>query len=120
RYSRTSGLEGEISCVLSALAHAANEDGDAVRDAFRAAAIELQSDRLELQPPERCTPRVLEASLSELAGLVPQQKKKLLAACAASIAADAEVTAGEAELFRVVADWLEVPAPPLLPGQRLA
>jgi hypothetical protein len=59
-------------------------------------------------------PRVLEAALATLAELVPQQKKRFLAACATVIAA------GEAELFRVVPDWLDSPAPPLLPGQTLA
>jgi hypothetical protein len=65
-------------------------------------------------------PRVLEAALATLAELVPQQKKRFLAACATVIAADGRIAAGEAELFRVVPDWLDSPAPPLLPGQTLA
>ena len=38
-------------------------------------------------------------------------------AAATSIASDRHVTASEAELFRVVAEWLDCPVPPLLPGQ---
>ena len=81
--------------------------------------LELRLESAKPLPVERCTPRLLEAALATLAELVPQQKKRLLAACAATIAQDAQVSLAEAELFRVVADWLECPAPPLLPGQRL-
>ena len=47
-------------------------------------------------------------------------KRRLIAACAASVAADDHVHPREAELFRVVSDWLGAPVPPLLPGQLLA
>jgi hypothetical protein len=120
RYSKLTGLSQEVTFLLSALAHAANSDPARAREAFDAAARELDFRGAQPSAPERCTPRVLEASLATLAELAPRLKKRLLAACAASIAADEEVTPAEAELFRVVAHWLDCPAPPLLPGQRLA
>jgi Zn-dependent protease with chaperone function len=120
RYSRITGLSSEITFLLSALAHAANSDPTRARAAFDAAARELDFRGAQPADPERCTPRVVEASLTTLAELAPRLKKRLLSACAASIAADEEVTPAEAELFSVVADWLDCPAPPLLPGQRLA
>ena len=40
-------------------------------------------------------------------------------AAAACVAADHEVTVSEAELFRAIADTLDCPVPPLLPGQPL-
>jgi len=43
-----------------------------------------------------------------------------LSACATAIALDGRVSASEAELFRVIAAWLDCPAPPLLPGQTLS
>ena len=49
----------------------------------------------------------------------PREKQKLIRACARTIAADGEVTRGEGELMRAVADSLAVPMPPLLPGQQL-
>jgi hypothetical protein len=120
RYSKLAGLSSEVTFLLSALAHAANADPSGAREAFDAAARELDFRGAQPMAPERCTPRALEASLGTLAELAPRLKKRLLSACAASIAADEAVTPLEAELFRVVADWLDCPAPPLLPGQRLA
>ena len=120
RYSRLSGLEGEVRLLLSALAHAGHADEEAAGRAFSEAVLGLDLAALELLPRGHCAPRALEATLLMLAELVPEQKRRLLAACATSVAADREVTVDEAELFRVVADWLECPAPPLLPGQTLA
>jgi hypothetical protein len=120
RYSRLSGLEGEVRLLLSALAYAGHADDEAAGRAFSEAVLGLDLAALELLPRGHCAPRALEATLLVLAELVPEQKRRLLAACAASVAADREVTVDEAELFRVVADWLECPAPPLLPGQTLA
>jgi hypothetical protein len=120
RYTKLAGLSHEVTFLLSALAHAANADPVNAGEAFDAAARELDFRGARPTAPERCTPRAIEASLSTLAELTPRLKKRLLSACAASIAADAAVVPAEAELFRVVADWLDCPAPPLLPGQRLA
>ena len=52
--------------------------------------------------------------------LIPEEKRRLVSACAASVAVDGQVTARESELFRVVGDWLGAPVPPLLPGQLLS
>lgn len=135
RFSRLSGLERELTFVLSALAHAAHgrtdvpeqassdalgEDRTTAGQAFARAASVLRLPALALWPDPEAAPRALEAALATLAELAPQQKKRVLAACAASVAGDQKVTAEEAELFRVIADWMECPAPPLLPGQRLA
>jgi hypothetical protein len=119
RYSRLSGLEREIACVLSVLAHSGSGDSEAARKAFGKAASELRLDAGHMTSPEGTGPRVLEAALATLAELVPQQKKRFLAACATAIAADGRVASREAELFCVIAIWLDCPAPPLLPDQRL-
>jgi hypothetical protein len=120
RYSRFQGLSNELIHLLSALAHAANADPARARQAFDDAARALELRGAQPTPPDKCTPRVVEAALDTLSELAPRLKKRLLGACAASIAADETVTPAEAELFRVVADWLDCPAPPLLPGQKLA
>ncbi|MBW3534405.1 MAG: M48 family metallopeptidase [Gemmatimonadetes bacterium] len=110
----------ECSVLLSALAHAGHAEGAGARDAFAAAADALEAPGLELRSAgEAREPRLLEAALETLSGLVPPMKKRLVRACATSVAADRTVTPREAELFRVVADSLGVPVPPLLPGQRL-
>jgi hypothetical protein len=120
RYARLSGLEAELSFVLSALAHAASLDRQVAEKAFAKAAVELRLDLALMKTPDACTPRALEASLDTLADLQAAQKRRVLAACAAAVMADRRVQTAEAELFRVVAIWLECPAPLLLPGQALA
>ena len=73
-------------------------------------------------------PRIIEGLLSvhshsdhlPLDELTPRMKKPLLAACAATVATDRQVSIEEAELLRVIADTLGCPVPPLLPGQKAA
>ena len=109
-----------MGILLSVLAHAGHANREGARDAFGEARLQLEMTGVELLESEQILPRALEASLEKLAELVPEQKMRLLAACATSVTADHEVTTDEAELFRTVADWLECPAPPLVAGQRLA
>jgi hypothetical protein len=61
----------------------------------------------------------IDAALDKLAQLTPRYKKVILQACAACISADKEITVAEGELFRGIADVLDCPVPPLLPGQTL-
>jgi hypothetical protein len=51
--------------------------------------------------------------------LVPQGKKRLLEAATACVVADRRVTVAEAELLRAIADSLDCPVPPFLPGQEV-
>jgi hypothetical protein len=119
RYTRLSGLETEIAYVLSVLVHAAGAGEDGARHAFAKASAELRLAAGHLRPAAECSPRRVEAALEILAQLVPLQKRRLLSACAAAVAVDGQVSPSEAELFRVIAAWLDCPAPPLLPGQTI-
>ena len=120
RYRSVRAFAGEAAVLLSALAHAGHDDPSSTERAFEAAARELRLPGARLCGPEACAPRALEAALETFALLFPEEKRRLLSACAASVAADRRVLPREAELFRVVSDWLGVPVPPLLPGQLLA
>jgi len=71
-------------------------------------------------PARRASLQELGAALDQLETLKPAGRRRLLEAAAATIASDREVTIPEAELFRAVADQLDVPVSPLLPGQALA
>ena len=62
----------------------------------------------------------LDRALDTLAAVAPRGKRQLIDACAATIAADREVTVREGELLRAIADALGAPMPPILPGQKLA
>jgi hypothetical protein len=119
RYRSVAAFRDEAAVLLSALAYAGHDDDADARAAFAAAAAEIG---LSASPCGRsaCPPRALEASLDTFSQLVPEEKRRLVAACAASVAADDRITPREAELFRVVADWLGAPVPPVLPGEGLA
>jgi Zn-dependent protease with chaperone function len=103
------------SVLLSTLAHADNRGGDA-RAAFSKGAERLQGISLELLPADRCGLDALSGALDVLSRVADKQRKGLVAACAATICADREVTVAEAELLRGVCDMLDCPMPPLLPG----
>ena len=118
-------LEKEVSTLLSALAHAgASEPGAvAAAQAFEAGAAQLRAQgRLDLVllPPPCCDLPKVDQALRRLDELTFKMKKPLLAACAATVAADRQVTIAEAELLRVIADTLGIPVPPLLAGQKAA
>jgi Zn-dependent protease with chaperone function len=120
RYRAVGAFADEASVLLSALAHAGHDDAAGAQRAFAAAAREVGLDGVSLRSPESCPPRALESALDTFALLFPEEKRRLVSACAASVAADDHVHPREAELFRVVSDWLGAPVPPLLPGQLLA
>ena len=120
RYFALNKLQDEVSCLLSMLARAGHPgDEEASRQAFEAASTGLRLPNLALLPEERCKPASLGSALDELRDTAPRPKKALIHACARSIAADHEVTAEEAELFRAIASDLGAPTPPLLPEQPL-
>jgi hypothetical protein len=120
RYRAVGAFADEAAVLLSALAHAGHEDPAGAERAFAAATREVGLTGARLRPPEGCPPRALEGALETFALLFPDEKRRLVSACAASVAADQRVLPREAELFRVVSDWLGAPVPPLLPGQLLA
>ena len=120
RYRSIAAFGDEATVLLSGLAYAGHEDDDGAERAFAAAAAEAGLTSARPCARAGCAPRALEGALETFALLVPDEKRRLVSACAASVAADGRVTEREAELFRVVADWLGAPVPPLLPGQSLA
>jgi hypothetical protein len=108
-------LSPQCSVLLSALAHADNRRVDAPA-AFAKGAEKLPKVALQLLPPEQCGLEALSKALDELSRVNEKRLKHLVAACAATICADREVTVAEAELLRGVCDMLDCPMPPLLPG----
>ncbi|MFP4072010.1 MAG: M48 family metallopeptidase [Desulfovibrionales bacterium] len=104
--------------LLSALARVGHTDETTATKAFDAGTSKLG---IKLRPVQevRITLADLDNAINALQDLAPLEKRQLLQACAACIAADKRVTSGEAELFRAMAESLHVPAPPLLPGQEI-
>jgi len=112
-------LAGPCAVVLSILAHAGSPREAAVRAAFASGASQLSGIDVALLPRERAGLRELDRALETLAQADPTIRQRILAACAACIAADREVTQAEGELLRAIADGIDCPLPPLLPGQPL-
>ena len=112
--------------VLSALAHAGNDDSAAALAAFSQSVEQLTQGEagkrlaLRLREPGEVEGGALDHAVDVLFETSPQIKRALLGACAVCIGADHEVTVAEAELFRAVAGGLGCPIPPVLAGQTLA
>ncbi len=105
--------------LLSALSYIGSRSAETAADAFAAGYAEtaLQGDAL-LSKQAVSLPNLSDA-LDALHDAAPAVKRRVIHACAKTIAADGEVTAREAELMRAIADGLDAPMPPLLPGQAL-
>ena len=108
-------VAGEISVVLSALAHtSSNVDLDA-RAAFAAGAAQLKliEPQLALLAEGACDFAALDAALDKLAAASLPIKQRTLVAAAHVVGADGQILIAEAELLRAVAAALDVPMPPL-------
>ena len=104
--------------LLSCLAYWGTEEPEAARAAFRKGAQRLAvNGRLSMRPADVCGLQMVDRSLDLLAAAAPAVKKTVLDACVTCIAADGFVTTEEAELIRAVADSLDCPMPPFLPGR---
>ncbi len=119
RYYGLQRLTGECRVLLSTLAYAGHRDRDAATRAFDAGARRLPVPLGAMAAPGDCGLGALDDALDKLDQISAKLKKGVLTACAACIAADREVTVREGELLRAIADDLDCPMPPLLPGQPL-
>eukprot|EP00752_Nemacystus_decipiens_P010739 g9561.t1 len=119
QYYSLKPLAQPCSLVLSALAHLGQREVGAAEQAFAAGAGELGVTGVGLLDRGEVKLKAVGEALDKLLLASPREKQKLVMACARTIAADGEVTRGEGELMRAVADSLGVPMPPMLPGQKL-
>ena len=119
RYYSLKALTMPCSVLLSVLAYAGHRERDQAQQAFALGARPLELSGMALQPLGSCSLQALDEALDALVEVGPRQKRTILTACANCIAADRKVTVNEGELLRGIADSLECPMPPLLPGQPL-
>lgn len=117
RYYGLQKLGGQISVLLSTLAHASQHEDDA---AFRAGVKYLSEVPVTFLSRERCSVGQLDAALRELCQTAPKLRARLVDAAAACICADMDVSVEEGELLRAICDMLDCPMPPLLAGQRVS
>ena len=112
----------EVGLVLSAVGHACGSDEPAAEAASFDAALRFlggEAGAISFSGRDDCPPEVIDRALRSLGDLVPQGKKRLLEAATACAVADRKVTVAEAELLRAIADSLDCPVPPFLPGQEV-
>ncbi len=119
RYSAFGPLADDFSVVLSLLAHVGGQRGELAERALKRAKEELGASNLALRPIEEVGLARFAQALERLSEASPLIKQCMLIAAGRFISTDAEITVAEAELLRAVADTLDCPVPPLLPGQRL-
>ncbi len=112
-------LSGPCSVLLSVLAYAGNNAQQAAA-ALAVAARHLPKASIHLLPPEACGLLQMDDALNELTRVAAKHRQRLINACTAAVCADEVVKIREAELLRGIADMLDCPMPPLLPGQPLS
>ncbi|MHC5022947.1 MAG: M48 family metallopeptidase [Planctomycetota bacterium] len=118
-YYNLRGVRDECARLLSTLAYVGHRDQPSVQKAFTDGVSRLQQPGLVMLPPQACDLPSLDAALAKLDRVTPRMKRNVIEACAACIVSDREVTVREGELLRAIADALDCPMPPLLPGQPL-
>jgi Zn-dependent protease with chaperone function len=119
QYYTLKPLAGDCAVLLSALAYVGQDEPDKIQIAFQQGAQVLNyalQGQLGLVPQAQCDLEQVDATLNRLAQSVPQIKKNVLNACAATVAADGVIQEGEAELLRAIADTLDCPMPPFIPA----
>jgi len=121
RYYSLKPMLDECTAILSLLAHLGHKNPQDAKVAFDKGAEHLQSGgpNLPLLPRDECSLKEVDRALDKLRETSPGIKKRVLSACVASIATDGKVTVGEGELLRAIADSLDCPMPPFLPGQEI-
>jgi len=110
-------LDGDCAALLSALARTGHGDGEEAAEAFAAGAAELAD--LDLAPDPEVGLQAVDGALGRLAQVAPRLKRKVLRAAVATVVHDRRVTVREGELLRAVAEALDCPMPPFLPGQEV-
>ncbi|VGO21602.1 M48 family metallopeptidase [Pontiella sulfatireligans] len=113
-YYAIRGLEKETSVVLSVLARKGHPDDIGAAMAFHAAVEKIADKKavFQLLEEEHCTWENLDAALDKLNEGSFKVKKWVLGAALACLMYDREITVGETELFRAIADTLGCPVPP--------
>jgi hypothetical protein len=116
RHHSLDPVRHECAVLLSALARASGRED--MERAFGAAVTELGT-ALELVPRAESGLREVDQALRELNTLTPRLKRNVIRACVMCVAADRQITVKEGELLRAIADSLDCPVPPFLPGQTI-
>jgi Zn-dependent protease with chaperone function len=111
-------VQVECLILMSILAWRGTEGGSAAEESFRRGFAELNiGGKPAILAREKCGLNALDSSLDRLGAASPQLKKMVLRACIACISADSFISINESEMLRAIADTLDCPIPPIIPGK---
>jgi Zn-dependent protease with chaperone function len=113
--SAPTSLVESVRIVLSSLAHLGSVPS-MVESAFAVGIREIPSigRGMKILPRNECTLKSLDRALDVLEQSRNSQKRRMLSAFSACIAADGKVDVSELELLRVISDALGCPMPPVI------
>lgn len=109
------GMARDIQLVLSCIAEVGDDDPEGVVTAFetgREALPTMIRDDLEFQSPSSWTFDDVGQALDRLAVSSSNIKRVVVLACAHSVISDGQLAVAEMEMFRAIAEALEVPIGP--------
>jgi len=110
-------LLGDAAILLSALAYAGQETDDETAKAFEIGWAQIRTPLpYALLSRQECSVDQIDTSLDRLAKASPFIKKRMLDACAYTVASDEKICPPEAELLRAVAEVLDCPLPAFIEG----
>ena len=118
-YYSVRGVVEEVVVLMSALAHVGHRDAQVAEATFQQAVAPLQLDasRVAFLDSGQCSLSRIKSALQKLATCSMPVKKRVLGTATLCVAVDGTITVGEAELLRAVADSLDCPIPPIIPGK---
>ncbi len=120
RFTDLSSLANECAALLSAVAWFGSDDRTHAEAAFRRGTLRFKGLSIgEILPASRASLKDLDAALDRLSETSPDLKEQIIAAAVDTATADGVITTEEGELLRAIADTLDCPIPPFLPGQRI-
>ncbi|MDA0230365.1 MAG: M48 family metallopeptidase [Proteobacteria bacterium] len=107
----------EVALILSALAHAGHQARVDIEEAFTAASEKLSNSEISLVEKNQISLAALDRALDRLTRLAPEDKPRLLKACAASVLNDQIILPVELKLLRAFSGVLDCPMPLVLPAK---
>ncbi|MBN4074001.1 M48 family metallopeptidase [bacterium AH-315-E10] len=120
-YFSLKAVADQCAIILSILARVGNTEDEKINDAINLAKQKLPdiASSISLLPPDQCSLHEFDNALKDLQKVSVNHKRAILNACILCVAEDKIITINEAELLRTIADSLDCPMPPILPGQEL-
>jgi Zn-dependent protease with chaperone function len=117
RYKAPGQVVPQVATVLSLLAWEGHDDLAASQTAFATGMktyVGRDAPTYRLPPRQEIPLQAFHEALQKLTEAAPEIKRRVVAACAACIQADVQVTVREGELLRAICATLDCPMPPLI------